>query len=197
MEDHAVVEGGCLKARDARHQTLAPAAVTGDQVVNNLAGEDDAVRLPDPAIDPHFVAEARSPDMHQPSGIPAIVIVGPYAVIDGVADDLASFGFGLAPVDAQGKRDEDVVVGDTCLGQLLKQGLQHQVGAGQPCDVVDDDGYAFARLDDLAQAAGTDWRGESFADDSQLVVFIRRFRAARCPHSWLQQVRLDVKRPTG
>src|SRR3979411_3000919 len=43
LKNHAVIEGGGAPSRDTGNKTLSAAAIACDQVIHDLAGEDDAV----------------------------------------------------------------------------------------------------------------------------------------------------------
>src|SRR5690348_14117303 len=101
VEDHAMVEGCGPKARDTGNEALAATGVSGDQVIDNLAGENDAVGLPYFAIDLHAIAEAGGADLHQFRVVRGNVIHRPDAPVDRVAEDQLSFIVRLAPMDAE------------------------------------------------------------------------------------------------
>ena len=65
IENHPVIESGGAETGNARHQALSPAAVAGDQVVDNLTGQNDAVRLEDFAVDLDHITEAGHADFHE------------------------------------------------------------------------------------------------------------------------------------
>src|SRR5262249_36875625 len=112
LENHAVIEGRGARTGDAGSDALAAAAVAGDQVIHDLAGEHYAVRLHDLAINFDTVACASSSHRHQVRLISADVVEIANPAVDFVADDGAALIFRLRAVNAQRENDKDVRIGN-------------------------------------------------------------------------------------
>ncbi len=74
IENHAVIERRGTRSCHTGDKTLSSAAITGDQMIHDLAGEDNAVRLQHLSVDLDCVAESSRPDGNQVGFIVANVI---------------------------------------------------------------------------------------------------------------------------
>jgi len=71
-----VIKRRGAKAGHAGHQTFAAAGITGDQMVDDLAREDDPIGFPDLTIDLDAVSVARRSDFNQVRIVCADVVEG-------------------------------------------------------------------------------------------------------------------------
>ena len=178
VQDHAVVEGDGALAGHARHQALPAAAVARDHVEDDLAGDDDAVALPDAAVDLHRVAEAGGAECDQLARVEGVVVEHGQAAEHGVADDAPLLLLRLLAVRAEREDHQDVAVRNAGAVERIDDGRQHEVRAGEARDVVDDDRDGLARPHNLLERRGADGAAQGFADGLGLIRRRSRLRAA-------------------
>src|SRR5581483_2828804 len=130
-------------AGDARGQALAPAAVSGDQVIHDLAGENNAVGLHDLPVNLHGVAETGCAQRHEVRLVGANVIEIADAEEDLVAEDGSTFRLRLRAVYAQGEDDENIAIRHTGAIQRSDDWWQQEIGSREARNIVDDDRHLF------------------------------------------------------
>ena len=170
VEDHAVIERRGSKSGHTGDEALSTARVSGDQVVNDLAREDDPVRLPHLAVDLDAIPVARRADLHQAVVVGRDVVERANAGVDLLAEYQLALIVRLRPVNAQREHDEDIAIGNARGVQSGDEGRQDQIGAGKTCDVVYHDRDALAPVHDVAKRSGSDGVIDRMADRQPLII---------------------------
>ena len=169
VPDHpgvVVAEDGAL-AGHARHDGLAAAGESGEEVGLDETGQDLEVAAHELGVDPGLVAFGGHADADLCGRIEGFVLDDAAALEDGIPHHRPELGLGVGPMRAQSVEERHFDAGDGV--KDFEDGPEEERMGRRTGDVAEDDADARSRADDLPQGQRTHGRFEGRPDGGRRV----------------------------